>query len=129
MKIWKISQEENNEMESIMKKILCLFIILLIPVFAYAEQCQNIEYAELKDMSRESFDKEYCKATLIEESNINYLFSTASNRAQKDVDFCTNLTDKMKRIYESRFKATPKICTAKGEKNKAKEVWPDRIVE
>jgi hypothetical protein len=106
-----------------MKKILCL-IILLIPIFAYAEQCTDIEYAELKDMSQASFDKEYCKVTLIMESNINYLMAMDTKKAWKDVDSCTKLTDRMKRIYESKFGETPKICTEKSEK-----VWPDRIEE
>lgn len=109
-----------------MKKILCL-ILLLIPIFAYAESCADIEYAELKDVSRESFDKEYCKVTLSEELNINFAMKIDTKKAWKDVDSCTNLADKMKRVYQARFKDDPKICTKKGQEKKAKEVWPDRI--
>ena len=109
-----------------MKKILCL-ILLLIPIFAYAESCADIEYAELKDMSRESFDKEYCRITLIMESNIKYMLQVDTKSAWKDVDSCTNLADKMKRVYQTRFKDEPKICTKKGQEQKAKEVWSDRI--
>ena len=111
-----------------MNKIIFL-VILLFPIFSYAEQCTDIEYNELKDMTQQSFDKEYCRVTLIMESNVNYLITMDTKKAWKDVDSCTILIDKIKRIYELRFKTTPKICTDKDEKNKAKEVWPDRIVD
>ena len=112
-----------------MKKILCL-IIFLIPVFAYAEQCADIEYAELKDMNRESFDQEYCKVTLLYESNINYWTeSEFSKVAERDMKSCEILSDKMKRVYQARFKDDPKNCTKKRQEKKTREVWPDRIEE
>jgi hypothetical protein len=112
-----------------MKKLFCVLILLLIPVFAYAEQCADIEYAELKDMSRESFDKEYCNVTLMIESNFDYVSKVDSKRAWKDMDSCTTLADKMSRVYQERFKTTPKKCSKAEQLKKAKEVWPDRIVE
>jgi hypothetical protein len=111
------------------KLILFVLIAFLMPVAVYAEQCPDIEYAELKDMSQASFDKEYCRVTLIMESNVNYLMTMDTKKAWKDVDSCTTLADKMSRIYQERFKKTPKICKEADQRNKAKEVWPDRIEE
>ena len=109
-----------------MKKIL-YFIILFIPLFAYAEQCIDIEYGELKDMNRESFDKEYCRITLMFESNFDDVSKLDTKKAWKDMESCTNLIDKMERVYKERFKTTPKRCNKAEQLKKAKEVWPDRI--
>ena len=110
--------------------ILFAFVVAFMnPASAYPEQCADIEYAELKEMTRKSFDEEYCRVTLSLQANIKYAAIINTRKDWKDVESCDHLSNKMRRVYEKRFGTTPKICTESGQREKAKEVWPDRIVD
>lgn len=89
-----------------MKKIISIIflIALLFPFFAYAEPCADIEYAELKDMSQESFMKEHCRVVNLIRSNLSTWQITNSRRDWKDMESCKTLSDKTSRIYLERFK-------------------------
>jgi len=97
-------------------RILFVLIVLLIPVFTYAEPCQDIEYAELKDMSQVSFGKKLCNVLeeIKEKQNIWKKENTV--RAWQDMDSCYDLSKKMERVYRERFKNETPLCFKKNTK-------------
>lgn len=94
-----------------MKKLLLL--MLLIPVFAYAGPCEELEYAELKDMSQKSLEKEYCNVADQIKKKLVILQQVNIERCREDMLICSSVADKMTKVYKKRFnKDIPKCPTA-----------------
>jgi hypothetical protein len=91
-------------------RILFVLIVLLMPVFTYAEPCQPFEYRELKDMSNASFEKEYCKVEDQIKEKLVILQQVNIERCRKDMISCSHVADKMKRIYKERFNKDIPMC-------------------
>ena len=87
-----------------------LLIMLLMPVMAYATPCVDIDYGELKDMSQESFEKEYCKMKDELKKSIKYFNTGAAEK-------CKNISEKMERVYKNRFKKDIPKCYSDDSKN------------
>jgi hypothetical protein len=93
----------------VMKKGLLLLIMLLVPCGAWAENCLNIEYAELKDMEKVDLQKEYCKNKFIW---IRLLGDLGPN-SDKALAFCESQQERISRVYKNRFneQLSSSMCT------------------
>ena len=91
-----------------MKKLLvvvCLLVVSLIPALTFAQKlCHEYEYAELKDMDKEEFTKEYC--ALLEAGKLTFKLTLGdrSRAAQEASNTCTETLFKMIRVYKRKFK-------------------------
>lgn len=83
--------------------VLFLLLALLFPGLVHAGPCGDYEYAELQDMERAVFLKEYCK---VAETTKTYgKLSLYGGKRKDNLDFnsCYELMMKMERIYLKRF--------------------------
>jgi hypothetical protein len=91
-----------------MKRILLaaaivLTSIALMPVFLYAVSCDQMEYAQIKDMDKEEIRQLFCTNAKIFEANLR-IIAGGNIRASRDKDDCVSLLRKIETAYKSKFK-------------------------
>ena len=91
--------------------------MLLMPIVAYAEPCQDIEYAELENMSQASLENKYCNVEQEVSAKLNIWKKEKTAIAWQNMDSCNDLSKKITRVYKKRFKNGSLICF----KNKTKK--------
>ena len=91
-----------------MKKVI-LMVTLMASQAIGSEFCINLEYAELKDMSKEELVAEYCSATLQHNNAVNSLKATKIGdreyldfRSARDDCFATKI--RTLKMLEKKFK-------------------------
>jgi hypothetical protein len=83
-----------------MKKIIVLLVaILIFPSFVYA-LCDNMEYAQIKDMGKEEMEKTYCSNW----DNRFNLMRMGVSLLSPPQERCEETLKKIETAYKSKFK-------------------------
>ena len=103
-----------------MIRIKSIFIVVAIILFltgksiADAPLCNNIEFAELKAISKKDLFEEYCQTKKM----LNHLYSKKPDINLMDnqldnISYCLDLQQRILRVYKMRFKKDPPECKEK----------------
>lgn len=81
-----------------------LFVIITVLVFmspvlthAFVVRCDQMEYAEIKDMDRDQMKSAFCK-----QQNTGRLLMQM-RRPNREIDECSNILEKIINAYKSKF--------------------------
>jgi hypothetical protein len=89
-----------------MKRILfALLVSMMIAGTAHAA-CLPLEYAELKDMTKEELTKTYCRVSDAQSAQTKYdmdMIRAGSRGNERDSAACWDVYMKVSRIYQKRF--------------------------
>lgn len=98
-----------------MKKAILILLMVLIPSFVYAIKCDDMEYAELKDMDKEQLQNVFCQTRYTFMANKKLAASGYNDKASRDNDACLALLKKIENAYFSKFKEkiNEEICKPK----------------
>jgi hypothetical protein len=78
-----------------------------VPALAGVILCQNIEYAELKDMDREDLAKEYCQSKKLLKVEFAKPPSSDLDQHMKNLESCMGMEKRIERIFKSRKEKLP----------------------
>jgi hypothetical protein len=95
-----------------MKKTMALlfFLCLATSRFAQGVPCEKIEYADLKEMDKETLALTYCDYKSRSDANQEMIHSFEDFSFMEDAQACTDEKLKMERIYKNRFGEDPPEC-------------------
>ena len=95
-----------------MNTLTILFILLVVLVPSFVLACDDIEYAELKDMNKEQMKEVYCKNTETFNLSLKSYDYSLNKAGEPKLDACIDLLIKIEGIYKNKFneELTKEIC-------------------
>jgi hypothetical protein len=95
-----------------MKKSMALLFILctVTPHIAQGVPCQKAEFAELKDMDKETLAMTYCNYKSRSDANQESIRTVEDFSFMEDAQVCMDEMLKVERIYKDRFGGDPPAC-------------------
>lgn len=97
-----------------MKWVILVFMLPLTPISAWAVTtlCQNIEYAELKDMDKDDLTREYCQSKKLLKTEFAKPPSANLDQHIRNLESCMGLGKRIERIFKNKKEKLP-VCDEK----------------
>ncbi len=97
-----------------MKKVIIMLLIVTVPSFVYALDCDKTEDAQIKDMDRTQMEKAFCSNVRTYRMNLHMLARGYDVEADRDKAACFALLEKFESAYKSKFKEALTIKKCRG---------------